>query len=74
MSLLTSFMQLNRIVPGFSRALPGFRTLEAVDGPSALYPGTTVISKNNMRLIKSKMFWLKCLKEELEDRIFGYST
>ena len=28
-------MQLNKIVPGF-------RALEAVDGPSALNPGTTV--------------------------------
>ena len=33
----------NTVVPGF-RALPGFRASKAVDGPSALNPGTTVFA------------------------------
>ena len=38
-------MQLNKTVAGF-RAFPGFRALKAIDGPSALYPGTTAFSKH----------------------------
>ena len=36
-----------------NRALPGFRALLAVDGPSALNPGTTVIQKvsNSSRIM-----------------------
>ena len=33
---------LNKVVPRF-RALPGFRAPKAVDRPSALNPGTTVL-------------------------------
>ena len=38
---------INTVVPGFRvlefRALPGFRALKAVDEPSALNPGNTVV-------------------------------
>ena len=36
--------EIRKPKPG-NRALPGFRALSAVDGPSALNPGTTVLTR-----------------------------
>ena len=53
-------MFCNIAVPGF-RALPGFIALKAVDGPSALNPGTTVLESAKTNLIYYFFFQIRFL-------------